>query len=220
MERGRVTARGGLRLRASPGNGTIRKTLRRGTKLEILERQTWLRVRTADKTGWVRADFVEPDLGMHVSIPGKIDIQPYENTKFVGDPIRVDADFVPALDRINGFASQCGVEIWVTSSFRRPKQRIRATVVPAAKRSNHLVGHAIDMNVRCREGFFNSRTLKKAEHSHLPQRVREFLELVQGDPSLRWGGDFRPEDPVHIDDGLNRRDPDQWQQKFATLKEL
>jgi len=33
---------------------------------------------------------------------------------------------------------------------------------------------------------------------------------------LRWGGDFNKEDPVHIDDELNRRNPHRWDRKLAS----
>jgi hypothetical protein len=48
--------------------------------------------------------------------------------------------------------------------------------------------------------------------------VREFIQKVRDAPGLRWGGDFNPEDPVHIDDGLNLTDPDRWQSKFDSLR--
>jgi hypothetical protein len=46
--------------------------------------------------------------------------------------------------------------------------------------------------------------------------VRDFIEKARADDTLRWGGDFNPEDPVHLDDGLNRRDPALWDSKLAS----
>ncbi len=64
-----------------------------------------------------------------------------------------------------------------------------------AKRSNYFVGHAIDMNLELDSGaFFNSSQLKKLPDQ--PKEVRDFIKMVQGDPELRWGGDFLAPDVV------------------------
>src|SRR5262245_57398701 len=70
------------------------------------------------------------------------------NTRFIGTELRADADFFPFLDRLNDFATDCGLEIFVTSSTREPGRTINGAIVKPATRSNHLVGHAIDMNLK------------------------------------------------------------------------
>lgn len=45
---------------------------------------------------------------------------------------------------------------------------------------------------------------------HNSERVKTFIEILISDESLRWGGEFKKEDPVHIDDGLNLKDPVKW----------
>jgi Bacterial SH3 domain/D-alanyl-D-alanine carboxypeptidase len=234
MREGTVIARGGLSLRRSPKTGEVVKTLRRGSDVEILGEETWLRVRASDgTTGWVLGDFIEhdpaaavmPEGAARAAAAGLVDtapsdvciIAPYHNVRFVGDEILADADFLPSLDRVNDLAAACGVEIHVTSSFREPDRSPSGAIVPPAKRSNHFVGHAIDMNVKSPSGFFNSEKLRPAKLSALPAEVREFIQKVRDDPVLRWGGDFNPEDPVHIDDGLNKTDPARWQSKFDSL---
>ena len=135
----------------------------------------------------------------------------------MGAEVLADADFFPLLDRLNDLASASGVEIHVTSSFRDPDRAPSGAIVPPATRSNHFVGHAVDMNVKSQSGFFNSQKLKRANLAALPTEVRSFIQKVRDDPDLRWGGDFNPEDPVHIDDGLNRTDPARWQSKLDSL---
>lgn len=39
---------------------------------------------------------------------------------------------------------------------------------------------------------------------------------ISSDQTLRWGGDFSKEDPVHIDDNLNHRNPARWDAKLAS----
>jgi hypothetical protein len=236
MRKGAVIARGGLNLRQSPKTGAIVKTLRRGSSLEILSAETWLRVRASDgTTGWVSGDLVEcepaaalmPEGSAPAASAGLLDtapsdlciIGPYHNVRFLGAEVLADADFFPLLDRLNGFASTAGVEIHVTSSFRDPDRAPSGAIVPPATRSNHFVGHAIDMNVKSPSGFFSSRKLQRANLAALPAEVRNFIQKVRDDPDLRWGGDFSAEDPVHIDDGLNRADPARWQSKLDSLNQ-
>jgi len=127
----------------------------------------------------------------------------------------VDADLVPHLDRIARFAEECELKVFVTSSLRDPSGGISNAIVTPAKGSNHFVGHAIDMNLQLDSGdFFNSSKLKKLADQ--PRKVRDFIKKVQDDPELRWGGDFRTPDVVHIDDGLNLRQPDVWKAKFES----
>ena len=143
-------------------------------------------------------------------------VETYHNDRFTGDEIFADVDFFPALDRINAIAVRAGVKVHVTSSFRDPDRRPDGAIVPPATRSNHFVGHAIDMNLQSKSGSFNSEKLKKSNFSRLPKEIREFIELVRADPELRWGGDFKKEDPVHIDDSLNIRDSELWDSKLES----
>lgn len=249
MTTGTVIARGGLQLRKTPKTGAVLSRLRRNTRVEVLEKETWLRVRTRDGSiGYVLADFVEvaPQDLFPPAAPRRVarrsparaatprgpaaapvpaptpqaspacDIRIYRNDRYVGSELRADVDFFPFLDRLGQFAAECNVEIFVTSSTREPGRTVAGAIVPPATRSNHLVGHAIDMNVRFDGRLFDSKALKRANLPNLPAPVREFIERARDDDTLRWGGDFNPEDPVHFDDGLNRSDPALWDSKFAS----
>jgi hypothetical protein len=247
MTTGTVIARGALPLRKTPKTGAVLRKLRRNTRVEVLEKETWLRVRTRNGSiGYVLADFVEiapedlfptaePQPAAAAPTPRRrtakkrrrraaaapqpssvCDIRIYRNDSFTGNELRADVAFFPSLDRLNEFAADCGVEIFVTSSTREPGRTVTGAIVPPATRSNHLIGHAIDMNVRFDGRLFDSKALKRDNLPNLPAAVREFIERVRADATLRWGGDFTPEDPVHFDDGLNRRDPTLWESKFAS----
>ena len=253
--RGTVIARGGLPLRKTPKNGAVIRKLRRDSSVEILGKETWLRVRTGDgKEGFVLADHVEtaaedllpparrssssararttrgvtgrmaaaPALAttaenlLSPTLSDACDIRIYRNTRFIGDELRADGDFFPCLDRLNDFATSCNLQIFVTSSTREPGRNVDGAIVKPATRSNHLVGHAIDMNLKSGSQLFNSKDLKRSNLATLPDEIRNFIGRVQGDGTLRWGGDFSPEDPVHIDDGLNVREPAIWDRKLAS----
>jgi uncharacterized protein DUF4157/D-alanyl-D-alanine carboxypeptidase-like protein len=128
----------------------------------------------------------------------------YTGSNFVGKTVTADVEFVDSLDAINAHAAANDVDVHVTSSFRTSTVVPGAIVTPATM-SNHLAGHAIDMNVKYGPGkssWCNSTCLGGA----LPAGVREFIAAVQADAGLRWGGDFTTKDPVHIDDGLNVND--------------
>lgn len=238
MSTGTVIARGGLNLRKSPKTGDVIQTLRRGAEVKVLGEETWLRVKSEDgHVGFVLSDFVEFEPGT-VTPPSEVgsgatddgrggsgdlpqqsdicDIQLYRNTQFVGKDILADKDFWPSLDRINRYAEECNVKVHVTSSAREPGRTVTGAIVKPAGRSNHLVGHAIDMNVILDGVFFNSKKLKKSKLSQLPDEVRGFLKKIRDDAGLRWGGDFSAEDPVHIDDGLNVKDSERWDKKLAS----
>ena len=105
----------------------------------------------------------------------------------------------------------------MTSSFRKSGQVIEGAIVKPAKRSNHYVGHAIDMNVVESSGFWcNSKCLQNSLDHH--PDVECFVTKIRNDPDLRWGGDFTPRDVVHIDDGLNLRNPNDYDQLYNNLQ--
>ncbi len=238
MSKATVIARGGLELRSLPAGGRKIRTLRRGSKLEVLGEETWVRVRASDGSeGYVLADFVEraetdlfPPGPAHDARTGDetratdaidafspdCDIRHYRNSRFIGNELRADLDFFPCLDRLNDFAKQCDVELFVTSSTRDPGRPVRGAIVPPASRSNHLIGHAVDVNLKSTSGFFNSTALKRDNLPNLPAEIRAFIEFVRNDGEMRWGGDFRNEDPVHIDDHFNGRNATLWDSKFAS----
>lgn len=215
----------GLNLRAALKTGKVVKVLRRSSRVEILGEETWYRVRTRDGLeGYVFGDFIEKDVADVGVGPPAVDptspstgcvLESYRNERFIGQPVTADVDFFPFLDRLAEFAARSTLKIFVTSSARDPGADVRGAIVKPATRSNHLVGHAIDMNLQSESGrFFNSKMLKELDTQ--PQYVRRFIERIRKDPVLRWGGDFRTRDVVHIDDALNVRFPEVWDAKFAT----
>lgn len=142
----------------------------------------------------------------------------FGGSQFVGKPVITDRDFIPELLKINRFALDCGLQVHVTSSVRRQGVAVGNSIVPPASRSNHLIGHALDMNLKLDGRFFNSANLRKASLRRQLKPVRDFIKFIRDDSILRWGGDFSAEDPVHIDDGLNQRDPNLWDQKLQIIQ--
>jgi len=85
--------------------------------------------------------------------------------------------------------------------------------VEPKENSNHLAGHALDMNVRTGGQLYNSKKLKVSNFATLPPNIQTFLNAIRNDSGLRWGGDFQDEDPVHIDDNLNS-DMTSWRRRY------
>ena len=140
----------------------------------------------------------------------------YDGSRFMGKPCRADVLFVPMLDKINAYAEEAEVFVVVTSSFRTTTN-VRGAIVKPATFSNHLVGHGIDMNLKFGNNqYANSKVLRK--YPDVPAPVKQFLKSIIDDPDLRWGGKFHAQDPVHIDDGLNRRDRQEWEKRYEIMQ--
>lgn len=107
-------------------------------------------------------------------------------------------------------------KVFITSSYRSTTL-VKGAIVTPARKSNHLIGHAIDMNLidRTTGKFCNSGCLRGSKK---PRGVTCFIGKIRSDASLRWGGDFRRSDPVHIDDATNIRNSQLWSRLYNSLQ--
>ena len=155
------------------------------------------------------------DLAKH-NLPGSgSPLVLFEGSRFQGKPCRADKQFIPALKKINALAEQADVNIYVTSSFRTTTN-VQGAIVKPATFSNHLSGHAIDMNVIYGNNkWANSKVLGK--YPDCPAPVKQFIKSVIDDDQLRWGGKFTAKDPVHIDDHLNK-DMSKWRKRYEAMQ--
>ena len=128
----------------------------------------------------------------------------------------VDEEFVPLLNQMNEIAVKHNMVVVITSSLRKDTNVIGAIVTPA-QMSNHLVGHAIDCNVKSKTTgeFFNS---KKMGNGTGIDEI--FLEDVDRNTDLRWGQAFNKPDSVHFDDALNIKRPAVWVEKYKSLHNI
>jgi hypothetical protein len=226
-ERARVIAHSGLRFRDSPRDGITLEVLAHGETVEVLGRETWVRVKHGEQVGFVLADFIEPVAEHGFVAPGVapfdlddggkiVDIIEYpQNATIRGQPLRIDREFRPAIEGIEELANDLGLIVWITSSLREPYKPVAGAIVTPAKFSNHHIGHGIDMNLVMNDRWFRSTELGRFDS--LPGPIQSFLDGVQSRLKLRWGGKFSTPDPVHIDDGLNLRDRERFDAKLAAL---
>ncbi len=129
---------------------------------------------------------------------------------FRGQQILVHKDFIPHLIRLNKIAENKGIELCITQSYRQPNQIIQGAIVAPVSNSNHIAGYGIDMNLKVNGNTFYSNDLKKKNFKKVPQTIKLFFKDIRNDKSLRWGGDFTQEDPVHLDVPLNLLNKENW----------
>lgn len=134
---------------------------------------------------------------------------------YQGKTIRIEPSFKNAMDTINLYALACHVTVMVTSSYRKDGNVVPGAIVIPASKSNHKVGHAIDMNLAGSRGYWCNSTCLKALRG---TKERCFIDKVRANSGLRWGGDFTTPDSVHIDDGLNLRNSQAWNSLFKSLQ--
>ncbi|MEO6329104.1 MAG: M15 family metallopeptidase [Ginsengibacter sp.] len=128
----------------------------------------------------------------------------------------VDEEFAPLLNQMNDIAIRHNMVVVINSSLRKDTN-VRGAIVIPAQMSNHLVGHAIDCNVKSKitGEFFNSK--KMGDGTGIDEL---FLEDVDRNTDLRWGQAFHKPDSVHFDDALNIKRPAIWRQKFNSLHNI
>ena len=217
-----------------PASGPVGQ-LHQGDEVEVID--TWHRIRLDGRDTFVRADdlslaastgqpaVITPQPGMLAdSLAGAvapsaiIEVVAFSGERFIGDPVSADLEFHNDLKQLDRWAGEEGIRIYITHSFRRRDREPNGAIVPPAKRSNHLVGHAIDMNLQLDSGdWFNSTRLARGKEGSWPSPIKTFINAIRGHDRLRWGGDFSPEDPVHIDDNLYNRNPELWMRKYEAV---
>ncbi|QKQ77388.1 peptidoglycan-binding protein [Nostoc sp. TCL240-02] len=142
------------------------------------------------------------------------ELKTFIGSQFINKLVLADIEFIPHLEKINDFAATNGLKIFITSSARPWGLPVGGAIVSPAKMSNHLIGHAIDMNIQIGGKLYTSHEL--GDFNSLPPAIKAFITAIRNHPVLRWGGDFG--DPVHIDDGLNLRNPNLWKDKFPIIQ--
>jgi len=109
------------------------------------------------------------------------------------------ADFAHVVGALNDEAKKDNVTIKINQAFRRANVAPTGAVVHPAKKSQHLIGHAIDLNI------FDDETKNSAPMFKNGKETKRADAFVNGMKSkgYRWGGDFSDTDPVHFDSLLD-----------------
>jgi len=113
--------------------------------------------------------------------------------------ILIDQSFKRYTAVMNDLALLFSIKVEVQESFRIDGEVVDNAIVVPAKKSNHLVGHALDINLEYKNKLYNSPLLNNYES--LPKAIKNFITgcKIAG---MQWGGDFPIKDGVHFDDRL------------------
>ncbi|GHV20694.1 hypothetical protein FACS189494_04980 [Spirochaetia bacterium] len=131
--------------------------------------------------------------------------------------VRTDSSFAYRISYMNTLAEQNDLYIIVQGEgFRRAGATVHDAIVPPSATSNHLVGHAVDINIRYNGKLYNSTGLE--QFSSLPQAIKNFINGCKSN-GMRWGGDFSTKDPVHFDDGLNLNNKSAYDQLYLKYQQ-
>lgn len=136
----------------------------------------------------------------------------FKASNFRGDCF-VDRDFEPYLLRMNEVLKKRNL-IWINTSSLRKDANVKGAIVTPAKKSNHMIGHAIDGNILDPKTNILYNSKKLGDGTGIDDECcKEIVEYT----SLRWGNAFKVKDSVHFDDALNIRDPKLWEEKYKEL---
>jgi hypothetical protein len=111
------------------------------------------------------------------------------------DEMLVHQDLAAWVEALNGKAKDKKVKLRVNQAFRVQGLPVSGAVVPPASSSQHLIGHALDVNI-VDGNTVNTSAMFIA--STATQAAKDLVKAAK-DLGLRWGGDFTPIDPPHFD---------------------
>lgn len=115
------------------------------------------------------------------------------------DEILVHTNFVDVVGVLNEQALATQVVLRLNQAFRRADVAPSGAVVRPAKKSQHLVGYAVDLNIIDGDTINTANVFKTGKET---AAANAFIKGVKA-KGIRWGGDFSETDPVHFDDFLN-----------------
>ncbi|WP_411990769.1 M15 family metallopeptidase [Agarivorans sp. DSG3-1] len=111
----------------------------------------------------------------------------------------VSVSLLPYIKTMNIEAKKLGLKIVINQSLRQLGIPPKGAVVTPAKRSQHYIGHAVDVNIVDGSNWNTSATFKaqKATNS-----AKLFIAAMKK-AGLRWGGNFSKMDSPHFDRKLD-----------------
>ena len=191
-----------MRLRVSSGAESLHGSVvaykqPTGVKLDGLVSQATLAELVAWRDGGFEttSPLLAYSLGQlaHVSLSGTFKVLDYPSPG--SDEVLVHQDFAPWLESMNDEAKDAKVTLRVNQAFRVQGLPVSGAVVPPASSSQHLIGHALDVNI------VDGSTVNTSPMFLAGTATQAAKDLVKAAKKigLRWGGDFSPKDPPHFD---------------------
>ena len=112
--------------------------------------------------------------------------------------VLVHEDFVDTMTLLDAEAKAANVKLRINQTFRVQNIPVKGAVVPPASKSQHLIGHAVDLNIVDGATVNLSSMFKTGKET---AAAKVFVKAVKK-KGVRWGGDFSPKDPPHFDDSV------------------
>jgi hypothetical protein len=160
---------------------------------------------------WQDGNFITTSPLVRLSLQNVSNIDTSDTFKLLDYPqaqageVLIHADFADSIkSTMNEEAKKAKVTLNINQTFRVEGAAVGSAVVTPAKKSQHLIGHAVDLNIVDGDtvntaSMFNGGTETDA--------ADKFIKGVKAQ-ALRWGGDFSDSDPVHFDDNLDPKSED------------
>jgi len=111
------------------------------------------------------------------------------------DELVISSQLLDYLIQADTRAKELSITISLNQTFRVNGVKVSGAVVTPAKKSQHLIGHAIDCNIVDGAIHNNSNAFKKKQET---KNAKKFIETMK-ENGMRWGGDFSKIDIPHFD---------------------
>lgn len=152
---------------------------------------------------WLAGNFICTTPLVRLSLAGVSNVNTSSTFKVLDYPgaqdgeVLVHQDFATTIsDTMNEAAKTAKVSININQTFRVQGIPPSGAVVPPASKSQHLIGHAVDLNIVDGTTVNSSAMFDDGTET---ANADAFVTAVKK-KGLRWGGDFGDTDPVHFDD--------------------
>lgn len=122
-----------------------------------------------------------------------------EHPNIADDELVIAYPVVECLRMADLEASALSLKIVINQAFRVAGVPVSGAVVRPARKSQHLIGHAIDCNIVDGDNWNNSSAFAQGKET---ESAKQFIRAMK-DNGMRWGGDFRDVDTPHFDLQLN-----------------
>ncbi len=152
---------------------------------------------------WLDGNYVCTTPLVRLSLGGASNVDTADTFKVLDYPVAqagevlVHQDFVTVIsDTMNEAAKTAKVTLKINQTFRVQSIPPSGAVVPPASKSQHLIGHAVDLNIVDGTTINSSAMFNNGTET---DNADAFVTAVKK-KGIRWGGDFNDTDPVHFDD--------------------
>ena len=188
----------------------IKASIKNGVRVNRCKKNTIFATGKLDKSSYdelilwvnnkqvVTGDLIRIPFSSFSNIEAGSGFKKIKTNKVMKDEIVISKMALPLLKEINKHAKSKKVTIKINQAFRVSGIGVSGAVVTPAKKSQHLIGHAIDCNIIDGGNWNSSNTFKMNKES---KNAKEIIKLLKSS-GFRWGGDFSKTDTPHFDKQL------------------